>query len=268
MSSDVEAVLQFLDAQSLGQAPRFAGFAAPKVLSIMGTTSQPGTRLDVSIHRLVGVEPGEVPAALRVRLAGPLRRAPGTGECVTVFLARPERFLGYQIKTRPLAAGAGIEEMLQPGPDGITVRGHHVFTVRHSPYTLRFFEQIPFEDVAALASEVPMALVGVGETANLSPRFVFHHEIRGERLALFHGDGLALKTAMNLRSNRLETRLLLDLADQTGFVLRGAVEEIRQADHAEGWAKVQAGFESGGWGPAARVFRFVAESAEPIGPGG
>jgi hypothetical protein len=267
VSSDVEAVFKFLDAQSLKQAPRFAGITAPKVLSFMGTTSQAGSWLDVSIHRLVGVEPGEVPAAVRIRLVGPLRRAPGAGECMAVYLSRPERFLGYQIKTRPLSAGASIEEMVQPGADGFTVQGAHVFTVHHSPYTLRFFEQIPFEDVAALASEVPMALVGVGETANLSPRFVFHHEIRNERLALFHGDGLALKTAMNLRTNRQESRLLIDLDDHSGFVLRGAVEEVRQADHADGWAKVQAGFESGGWGPAARVYRFVAETVESIAPG-
>jgi hypothetical protein len=268
VSSDVEAVLQFLEAQSVKQAPRFAGITAPKVLSIMGTTSQPGSWLDVSVHRLVGVEPGEVPAALRVRLVGPLRRAPGAGECMAVYLSRPERFVGYQIKTRPLAAGAGIEEMVQPGPDGITVKGNHVFTVHHSPYALRFFEAISFEEVAALAGEAPVAVVGVGETANLSPRFVFHHEIRDGRLALFHGDGLALKTAMNLRTNRHETRLLLDLDDHTGFLLHGVVEEVRQADHADGWARVQAGFESGGWGPAARVYRFVAETLEPIAPGG
>ena len=36
---------------------------------------------------------------------------------------------------------------------------------------------------------------------------------------------------------------------------------------ASGNRKVQAGFESGGWGPAARVYRFVAETLEPIAPG-
>jgi hypothetical protein len=110
--------------------------------------------------------------------------------------------------------------------------------------------------------------VAVGETANLSPRFVFHHEAKLGRPVLFHGDGLALKTYMNLKSNRQESRLALDLDTWAGFVLRGTVEEFQPHQYPEAYEKVCQGFAAGNWGKPSRVFRFVADSWQPIAPAG
>jgi hypothetical protein len=179
-------------------------------------------------------------------------------------VTRLEQYQGYQLKTRPLA-GAEAELLSQEG-DLLTVRGSQLFTVHHSPYTLRFFESIPFEEVKELVVGLPYALCAVGETANLSPRFVFHHEVKDGQLALFHGDGLALKTYMNLKLNSQETRLLLDLDGWRGFALRGTVREFRAAEHPVAHEKVLAGFASGGWGRPSRCFRFVADTIEAIEP--
>jgi hypothetical protein len=113
---------------------------------------------------------------------------------------------------------------------------------------------------------VRFALVAVGETANLSPRFVFHHAVEGERLALYHGDGLALKTYMNLKSNTREVRLALDLDDFSGWALPGVVEEFQPHQHPEAYERICAGFSAGSWGMPSRVFRFVPERFERIAP--
>jgi hypothetical protein len=106
----------------------------------------------------------------------------------------------------------------------------------------------------------------VGETANLSPRFVFHHEVRDGKLLLFHGDGLALKTYMNVRVNRSETRLVIDLDDYSGWALRGQVEEFAPHQHPEAYERICQGFTAGSWGKPSRVFRFAPESFERIRP--
>ncbi len=263
MSSDLERFLQFFEGQRLRQAPRFPTVQAGQVLAFMGTTSTPGTFAQVSIHRLRGLDPGPGPHEVRLRLAGPLPLRPRLDELLTVHLTRLERYQGYQVKTRPLAAGqeAGLFE--EEG-DLLTVRGRQVFTVHHSPYTLKFFEQVPWEDVAELAGGVRHALCAVGPTANLSPRFVFHHEVKDGQLSLFHGDGLALKTWLNLKRNRQETRLVLDLDEYRGWALRGTVEEVTRASHPVGWEKVMDGFAAGRWGRPGRCFRLVVDTLEPI----
>jgi hypothetical protein len=88
--------------------------------------------------------------------------------------------------------------------------------------------------------------------------------VRDGRVALFHGDGLALKTAMNLRTNAQETRVVLDLDQPGGWQLRGTVEPVREREHPVAWEKVHAGFASGGWGRPSKVYRFVAEALEPL----
>ena len=266
MSSELDRFLAFLEAQAPLQAPRFHSLGAPKILSFMATTALPGSAASVSIHPVREVAPGPSARELRVRLAGALPRPPGPGECVTVHLTRPEQYQGYQVKSLPLSDARAPADLLSPGPGGFTVLGAQVFSVHHSPYTLRFFDPIPYEDVRDLAAAVRHAIVCVGPTANVSPRFVFHHEARDGRVALFHGDGLALKTYMNLRANRREVRLVVDLDEATGFALQGAVEEIAEADHPVAYRKVQAGFAAGGWGRPSRVFRLVAEAIEPVAP--
>jgi hypothetical protein len=262
VSSEVERFLEFLETQRARPATRFP---AGQVLAYMATTSRPGTRAQVSVHRLHGVEPGGSPAELRVRLAGPLPLRPRPGECLTVHLTRPDLAQGYQLKSLPLS-DAGEGALLEEEGGWLTVKGHHLFTVHHSPYTLRFFEQVPFEEVRELCAGVRHALCAVGETANVSPRFVFHHEVRDGRLLLFHGDGLALKTWMNVRRNPLETRLVLDLEEGRGFALRGQVEEFTRGEHPLAWEKVVAGFAAGGWGLPSRWFRLTVDSIEAVEP--
>ncbi len=266
MSSDLESFLSFLEEQKRRQASRFPGLSAGQVLAFMGTTSLPGTFAACSVNRLVRIDRGATPRDLRVVLRGTLARAPRGGECVAVHMTRVERYQGYQVKTRALAAGTAERDLVEQGPDGLVVKGAQIFTVHHSPYTLRFFESVPFEDVADTVDGLPCALVAVGETANLSPRFVFHHEVKDGKLMLFHGDGLALKTYMNVRVNRNETRLVLDLDDYSGWALRGAVEEFAPHQHPEAYDKICRGFTAGNWGKPSRVFRCVVEEAVPLSP--
>jgi hypothetical protein len=263
VSSPLDSFTRFLEAQAPLHAPRFPQVRAEKVLSFMGTSSLAGTSPSVSLHRVTGVEaPG--PGELRVGLVGGLPVGPGPGACVTVHLARLEQYRGFQVKTATLGDGEDPSRLLTVAGDRLTVLGRHVYTVHQTPYTIRFFQEIPVEEVREVASGLGFALVAVGPAANLSPRFVFHHEVRDGRVALFHGDGLALKTAMNLRTNPRETRVVLALDQPGGWQLHGAVEPVRQDDHPVAWEKVHAGFASGGWGRPSRVYRFVAEALEPI----
>jgi hypothetical protein len=266
VSSELESFLSFLDEQRRRQASRFPGLAAGQVLAFMGTTSLPGTFADCSVHPLVRLERGATPRDLRVVLRGALPRAPRHGECVAVHMTRVERYQGYQVKTRALVAGASERDLAEAGPDGLVVKGAQIFTVHHSPYTLRFFENVPFEEVEETVGGVRCALVAIGETANLSPRFVFHHEVKDGKVMLFHGDGLALKTYMNVRVNRNETRLVLDLDDCSGWRLRGTVEEFAPHQHPEAYERICRGFTAGNWGKPSRVFRFVPDELERITP--
>lgn len=267
MSSDLQRFLEFFEGQKARQAPRFPTVPGGQVLAYMATTSRAGTQAQVSVHRLRGVEPGPSARELRVRLAGPLPLRPRQGECLTVHLTRPERYQGYQVKSAPLS-GAGQAALFEEDGSTLTVNGSQLFTVHHSPYTLRFFERIPFDEVRDLCGEVRHAFCAVGETANISPRFVFHHEVKDGRLLLFHGDGLALKTWMNVTRNPLETRLVLDLDEGRGFVLRGRVEEFGQAEHPVAFEKVVAGFASGAWSRPSRCFRLTVDAIEAIEPVG
>jgi hypothetical protein len=257
--------MRFLDDQRVRQAPHFPTVKYDKVLTFMGTTSLTGSHASVSVHPVVRLEvagPGE----LRVHLGGRLPRPPGSGESVSVHITHVDRFQGFQIKTRPLAAPEALGELLEVEGDGMVVRGSQVFTVHHSPYTMKFFERIPFDEVLQVVGTISHALVAVGETANLSPRFAFHHEVRLGRPVLFHGDGLALKTYMNLRSNRQETRLALDLDTFTGWALRGTDEEFQPHLYPEAYERICQGFAAGNWGKPSRVFRYVADTWQPIAP--
>jgi hypothetical protein len=266
VSSQAERVIQFIELLRARHGPKFPEVTTEKLLTFMGTSSLAGCHPTVSLHRVQGVHGTDHPGQLRVELLGRLPRGPRPGECVSVHLTRLEQYRGFQVKTLPLAPGGAEAGLFTEQGDQLTVHGARTYTVHHSPYTLRFFEEIPVDEVRDLAAGLPFALVAMAETANLSPRFVFHHELVDGRLALFHGDGLALKTAMNLRTNPHETRVLLDLAEPGGWLLRGTVEPIRERDHPVAWEKVHAGFASGGWGRPSRVCRFVAEldDVEPI----
>lgn len=268
MSSELQSFLSFLEAQRTKQARHFASVKFDKVLSFMGTTGLPGSHAALSVNRIHALEPGGAGRELRIRVAAPIARRPGPGECVTVHVTRVEQYQGYQVKTRPLGAGTTEAELLEDRGDAVVVHGTQIFTVHHSPYTLKFFEHVPYEEVEETVGSVPYAIVAVGENANVSPRFVFHHEVTDGRLALYHGDGLALKTYMNLKANRRETRLVLDLDDFSGFRLRGEVEEFAPHQHPEAYDRICQGFAAGNWGKPSRVFRLLVDALEPIAPVG
>ena len=86
-------------------------------------------------------------------------------------------------------------------------------------------ERVPVDEVLGAVGKVPFALLGVGPSVNLSPRFNWHTEVRDGRLVLFHGDGLPLKTYLNLKSNPRVVRVLLDPVSFGGWLLEGPVEE-------------------------------------------
>jgi len=268
LPSEQENVLAFLGEQKVRQSALFPTVKHDKVLSFMATTSRAGAFGAVSIHRVQALEPGPTPPDLRLTLAGPLARPPAAGECVTVHLTRAEHYQGFQVKTRPLGGKASLEDLVETAGDRLVVKGAHVYTVHHSPYTLKFFENVPVADVIDVVGPVRFAMVCVGETANLSPRFVYHQELRDGRLTLYHGDGLALKTYMNLRSNPRETRLIVDPETYQGFALRGPVEEFAPHQHPEAYDRICRGFTAGGWGNPSRVFRLTVEEITRLVPVG
>jgi hypothetical protein len=266
LNSDVRPLVEFLESQRAKQASHFPTVKFDKVLTFMGTTSLPGTYAAVAVLPVRKLEPGTAPSEMRVHLAGRLPRPLARGECITVHVDRLEQYQGYQIKSRPLAAAGKEDDLFHASPDGIVVEGRQIYTVHHSPYTMKFFEQIPYEEVAQTVGSVKYALLGLGETANISPRFVFHHELKLERLQLFHGDGLALKTYMNLKQNRQETRIVVDLDTFEGYALQGTVEEFAPHQHPAAYERICQGFAAGNWGRPSRVFRFTADGWEPLAP--
>jgi hypothetical protein len=232
----------------------------------MATTSLPDSLAGLSINPIRRLESVNGSKELHVHLRGLLAREPQPGECVTVHVTNPDQYQGYQVKSRTLGGRTPSTDLLEPEDGGVVVKGSQIFTVHHSPYTMKFFEQIPFEEVQQIVGKVPCALLAVGETANVSPRFVYHWELRDGKLALYHGDGLALKTYMNLKSNRRETRLALDLDDYSGFALEGMVEEFQPHQHPEAYEKICRGYAAGNWGRPSRTFRLTAEKIARIAP--
>lgn len=268
MDADLERLVVFLDQQKTKQASHFPTVNSEKILSFMGTTSLAGTHAAVAVCPLLGLDASSGSKEMNVRLRGPLPRLPKRGECITVHVTNVDQYQGYQIKTRALGAGEPATALFESRGDEVVIKGAQTFTVHHSPYTMKFFEQIPFEEVQQIVGGVRYALVGVGEQANISPRFVYQYETKLGRVVLYHGDGLALKTYMNLKSNRQETRLVVDLDDYSGYVLRGTVEEFQPHQHPEAYERICQGFTAGNWGKPSRTFRFTADSWERIAPTG
>jgi hypothetical protein len=268
LAGELDELLAFLEEQKARQAPHFPALKPEKILTFMGTTSLAGTHAALAVCPILALEPVNGSRELDVRVRGPLPRLPRRGECVTVHVTNIEQYQGYQVKTRPLAEEDAVAALFQRNGDEFTIKGNHTFTVHHSPYTMKFFEQIPFEEVQEMVGAVRFALIGVGETANISPRFVWRVEARQGKPVLYHGDGLALKTYMNLKSNRQETRLVVDLDDFSGYVLQGMVEEFQPHQNPEAYQRICAGFTAGNWGKPSRTFRRVADAWERIGPTG
>ncbi|HET9552421.1 MAG TPA: hypothetical protein VFP50_05590 [Anaeromyxobacteraceae bacterium] len=262
MSPSVSEVVAFIQGQLPRQQHFFGSKAADKVLAFVASTALPGTIPSVSAHRLLGLERGQGASELLVRLAGALPRSPGAGEAASVCLFN--QYVGYQVKTRLDGRGAAVE----PAGGGTLVRGAHVYTLHHSPFMMTAFERIPVDEVLGAVGQVPHALVGVGAQVNLSPRFNWHTEVRAGRLLLFHGDGLPLKTYLNLKSNPRVVRALVDPTTFRGFLLEGQVDELPPQAEPVAYEAVCQGFAAGGWGRPARVFRFTTSAIRPLAPEG
>jgi hypothetical protein len=266
LNSDVRPLLEFLDSQRARQAPHFPTVKFDKVLTFMGTNSLPGTHATVAVLPIARLEAGAAPSEMRVHLRGRLPRPMARNECITVHVDRLEQYQGYQIKSRPLAGAGSEDQLYQSKGDDLVVEGRQIYTVHHSPYTMKFFEQIPYDEVEQTVGSARFAFVGLGENANISPRGVFHHETKLDRLQLFHGDGLALKTYMNLKVNRQETRIVVDLDTFEGYAIQGTVEEFAPHQHPEAYDRICQGFAAGNWGRPSRVFRFASDRWEPLAP--
>jgi hypothetical protein len=266
VDTELRNLIDFLEGQKARQAPHFPGIKCDKVLTFLGTTSLAGSQAALGVCPVLALEPANASRELRVTIRGPLPRRPSRGECLTVHLTNVAQYQGFQLKTRALSFTDGAAQLFDANDDEVVVKGAQLFTVHHSPYTMKFFEQIPFEEVQQLVARVRYAIVAVGEQANVSPRFVYHIEVRQGRPVLFHGDGLALKTYMNLKSNRRVTQLALDLDDCSGYQLHGDVEEFQPHQHSEAYAKICQGFAAGNWGKPSRTFKFTAEAWERVAP--
>jgi hypothetical protein len=254
-------VLAFAEAQIAKQQRWFGLPHADKFLAYVGSTSSAGSYAGVSAHRLLGLERGESATGLLVSLGGALPKPPAGGEIASVCIF--DQLTGYQVKTRPNAAAA-----IAARNGATVVKGGQVFTLHHSPFVLTAFEKVPLDDVLGNVGKATFALVGVGQAVNLSPRFCWHHEEVDGKIVLFHGDGLPMKTYLNLRANPRVTRVLLDPETFEGFVAQGQIEEVKPEAHPAGWKKTSDGFSRGGWGKPARVFRFVADAWQRLAPTG
>lgn len=261
MSARVGEVVAFIKEQLPRQQAFFGAKLADKVLAYVASTSVAGSMASVSSHRLLSLAHGASSSDLQAELAGHLARAPQGGEIASVCLFN--QYVGYQLKTRAGAVGA-----VEAGVVATRVRGSAVFTLHHSPFMMTAFERVPLEEVLGAVGRTPYALVGVGPQVNLSPRFNWHTEVRDGRLVLFHGDGLPLKTYLNLKTNPQVVRVLLDPTTFGGWVLEGRVEEYEAREEPAAHEATCAGFEAGGWGRPARTFRFTAETIRPLPPPG
>ena len=261
MSARVGEVVAFIQDQLPRQQAFFGAKLADKVLAFVASTSAPGALAAVTAHRLRSLGHGATASELEVALGGAPGRPLRPGEVASACLF--DQYVGYQVKTRPGAAGA-----LEVADGDTHLRGGQVFTLHHSPFMMTAFERVPVDEVLGAVGKVPFALLGVGPSVNLSPRFNWHTEVRDGRLVLFHGDGLPLKTYLNLKSNPRVVRVLLDPVSFGGWLLEGPVEEYEARQEPVAHQATCAGFAAGGWGRPARTYRFTAEVIRPLPPPG
>jgi hypothetical protein len=265
-SDDVDGMLRFMRAQADDHRHRLPPVGVSKTLAFLGTTNAPSTRLLVSAHEVIRVERSPDQKELRVRLRGRLGRPLAPRESVTVLLVDLPTYRGYQIKTHQALGTGGGARLVEDAHGEILVHGRLVYTVHHGPNELTVFEKIPFEDVEADVGAVRYALVGIGERSNLSPRFVFHWEVRDGRPCMFHGDGYAHKTYVNLQINRQETRVVVDLDSYSGYAFGGMTNELIPGSEPMAVSKTHEGFAASGWGSPERTFEFSADQWRPIAP--
>jgi len=258
MPSTADAVT-FLERQREVQRAAFTASEGNLVLGFLGTTSARGTCAALSLHPLLGLEPSG--GSFRLRLRGPLARAPHAGESVAVSLTDWERFRGYQLKTSS-AHGPAERAGDAPPPGETALQATQVFTVHHTPNTVHMFETIPADDVMETGRVARWAVAGVGPMVNLSPRFLTAFEVVDGALWLFHGEGHTNKTWINLQQNSATSTLVFDRADGTGLVFEGRAEVISAPQAPRSWAETQTRYARLGYGPPASVYRQLVRRIE------
>jgi hypothetical protein len=264
---DPGELLSFLEYQRRKQAELHPGFGRDKITCFMGTSAAPGRPPSLFARRLELVETDPGRGALTVRVRGALRRQPEAGENVAVTLVDVPGYRGFQLKSPTCSAArpAGIEAA---GADArsTAITCAHVYTVRAEPSAASFFERVPHAEVEGVARAVRFALLAVGAQANVSPRFVYGWELAGDGVALFHGDAFLNKTFYNVQRNRIETRLVLDLDDFSGYELQARVEEADPRRHAAVVERISSCFAAAGF-RANRIYRSVATTWKSVAPG-
>ncbi|HSM91839.1 MAG TPA: hypothetical protein VLT47_03070 [Anaeromyxobacteraceae bacterium] len=267
MTTHLTSALDLLAEQRRRQATILPQFGDDKVVGFMATSAAPGSVPAVGIRRISSVTPGPSGAEAIVALQGPLPRAPERGECITVAATAVSDFRGFQMKTHVLVDPAFASRLHGAGPDGARVHAAQVFTIQQGPKSADFFEKVPVDELTATVARAGYALVAVGEQANLSPRWILHHEVRDGALELYSGDAFWSKTWLNVRRNPREVRLVLDPDTGRGFAMEGASTEFTAQDHPAAAGKVQAMFERIGVRKIARMTRLRVERIAPIGVG-
>jgi hypothetical protein len=237
----------------------------PSILTFLATTSVPGHHADVALARIDKLEPGAAPTDMDVHLRGTLPRPLLVGDTVTVSVNKYEKFSGYQLKTLPLRArGAQDEALRTPARGQLVLHTKQTYTTHHGPYELKFFERIPFDEVQAMVGKATHGIVAMGPTANVSPRWMWHHEVQRGRLASFHGDGVMMKTFRNLQANKASVRVVIDFEELSGYSLVGTTEEVAPESAPAAWKSICAGFTALGFGRPSRLFRHTADRIVPI----
>jgi hypothetical protein len=234
-------VVRFFDQQRPGHHRVFPATPQGTLIGFLGTTGNgPGPTLGV--NRIVEMQPGERSRGIELMVEGRLPRELALDENVAACVVDLSRYRGYQIKS-----DTGAARQFTIEPKGVLIHGRSVYTVHHSPNVLNVFESIDFADVSRDVSTVRSAVLAVGRRANISPRFIFHYQLDGRELRLFHGDGLVHKTYLNLRENPAVSYLVSDTESSKAYVLSGSSEEQPSSAPGAGQDLVRAGFAALGF---------------------
>jgi len=258
-SRDVLASLVDLKARQVTWLPH------PALLGFLATTSSRDSFPAVGVARLERLLPGDTPTDVAVHLRGRLPRLPLCGESVAVSISRYDRFTGFQIKSGAVRGMDELGEIFEQAGDSLVVRGRRTYTTHHGPYELQFFERVPFEEMLGTIGNVDHGVLATGLDANISPRLVFHHELQGQVLTTYHGDGVAMKTYRNLSVNPRAAMLLFDFPMLAGWTLFGRCEEVPREENPRATEEIDRGFRALGFGRPNRIFRHRTERVEPLG---
>ncbi|MGB8931624.1 MAG: hypothetical protein WCC48_10300 [Anaeromyxobacteraceae bacterium] len=266
-TNHLDEALALLAAQKTSQSAILPQFGADKILSFMATTFAPGALPAVAIRRIASIIPGSNGAQVELELQGALPRPPDRGECIAVAATAVRDFRGFQMKSHILVDPAFAARLHGAGTAGALVHAAHTFTIQQGPKSADFFEKVPLDELTATVKQAGYALVAVGEQANISPRWILHHELRDGALELYSGDAFWSKTWLNVRRNPREIRLVLDPETGVGFAMEGGSSEVTVETHPIAAGKIQGMFARLGVKNLPRMARLRVERITPVGPG-